>query len=58
MDNGEIRGVRERMDNLARRLREGGASAEYAESKAREAANRLDQRIRDGKAARPGRDER
>lgn len=58
MADGEIKGVRQRADDLARRIREGGGSAEYAERKSREAAQRLDQRVREGKAVRPQSDGR
>lgn len=54
MQTGEIPGVRERMEDLKRRAKEGGASDEWAARKAREAAQRLDQRIREGKAHKPG----
>lgn len=46
---GEIRGVREAVEDLGRRIKESGGSTEYAEKKTREAAQRLDQAIRAGK---------
>lgn len=46
---GEIKGVRERGEALAQRIRESGGSAQYAEQKSQEAMRRLDRDIRDGR---------
>lgn len=46
---GEIKGVRERGEDLALRIRQSGGDAQYAEKKSREAMRRLDRDIRNGR---------
>lgn len=48
-NEGEIKGVRERGEALAQRIRECGGTAQYAEKKSKEAMQRLDRNIRTGR---------
>lgn len=46
--SGELKSVRRTRDEMVRKLREGGATAEWAQRKATEAAVRYDRKVRSG----------
>lgn len=45
--------IQERVERLEQRIREGGGGAEWAKRKSREAGERLDRRVGEGKVAPP-----